>query len=191
MALRTRSKRNALALGLLGLAACSAPSTEPGGAEMLAAILSDPGLAQRADVASAPEGHFDTLREAYDTDFDHELSRAELATRDFRRFDRDGNGKVTLADFPGESGELEARVARSLDASLARSAIRLVFGADWQPRFRSLDTDANMRITRVEFEVAAPAEGADRRDTFAALLATANSWSDDELDWAELDALVH
>jgi hypothetical protein len=174
---------------LLGLGACAAEPAPPSAEELVAALLSDPALAVRADVETGPETHFDTLVRAYDRNGDYQLTPAELAGRDFGRFDRDTNGLVTLSDFPGESGELEPRVARGLDLALAHGALRAAFGLDWQARFRTLDLDANMRLSRAEFEVAVPARAASRRDLFAALLASAGSWGDDRLDWAEVDGL--
>lgn len=154
---------------------------------MLAALLTDPGLAPRVEVEAAPAGPFELLLGTYDSDQDHVLTRAELASRDFARFDRDRDGRVTLFDFPAESGELEPRIARNMDQALARATARRVFGPSWQAAFRAFDGDSDMQLTREEFEAVAHPRSASQRDAFAALLACVGSWDDDALDWVELD----
>lgn len=154
---------------------------------MLAALLTDPGFAPRVEVEEAPEGPFELLLGTYDTNQNHVLTRVELASRDFTRLDRNRDGLVTLSDFPAESGELEPRIARNMDQALARATARRVFGPSWQAAFRALDGDSDRRLTRAEFEAAAPPRSASQRDAFAALLACVGSWDDDALDWVELD----
>lgn len=160
------------------------------GEPILEAILNDANLADRVEVETAPESYFEQLLRVFDRDSDAEITPEEFVGRDFQRFDADGNGHVTLADFPGESGEVEPRVVRALDLILARTVVRTTFGDDWQLVFRRLDSDSNMRLSRKEFAAAAPPHQSGRRDPFAALLASAGSWDDDELDWAELDAFL-
>jgi len=152
--------------------------------------LADTQLAARVEVRTGPENHFEILVQNYDQNFDHSLSRVELAGRDFERFDRNGDGHVTLTDFPDESGELEPRVARALDRALAWRTVVDVLGQDWKRRFRQLDVDADRRLTRAEFQAAGASPTPGRRDAFAALLASVESWDDDQLDWTELEGFL-
>lgn len=170
--------------------ACASEPQEPSNQAVLEALLADSQLAARVDVRTGPANQFDALVRAYDSNFDHSLTREELAGRDFERFDRNADGRVTLVDFPDESGELQPRIARALDRELAWRTVVDVLGHDWKPRFRELDVDADQRLSRAEFQAAGTPPATGRRDAFAALLASVDSWDDDQLDWVELETFL-
>lgn len=134
-----------------------------------------------------PMDRFETLLGQYDGNQDLKLTRAELAGRDFARFDRDGDGLVTAADFPSDLGLLTPRAARSLDLKLARRTTRQVFSGDRVAVFSKFDGNRDRCLERAEIAAALAAVTPSSRDPFSAWLDSLESWDDDVVDLDEFD----
>lgn len=166
------------------------PKLEPGNPQLeaLADWLSASKIVDQE--AAKPRSIYDTLIERYDVDGDFSLSPAELANRDFERFDRDRDGQITLSDFPGESGELLPRITRSMDRKLTNHLLPKIFAGSLRARFETLDANADGQLTRTELAPTLAAIHHGSRDAFAAILAVCESWDDDTLDLYEVGQAV-
>ena len=169
---------------LLALAACQADPPAPTSGEILQKLLgeADPN----AGIEERPPLPFESLRALYDSNADWVLVPDELPERDWQRFDRNLDGRLTLDDFPAESGALTERVERALDARLALPALRDALPS--ASAFAALDVDKDGALVRIEVADALPAAPGER-DAFSALLALVRSWDDDALsidEWRSL-----
>ena len=187
------------ALALLPLGACIVETVlepeppDPLGPEALyAALLHGRAPAARPDVSAAPRSAWRELADLHDLDADGVVTESELAGRDLLRFDRDRDGVVTLADFPVEAGEVAGPTDLLLTRTVARRALERALGTpgmpldeSWPERFAALDADRDRRLSRAEFEVAAP-RPPQGRDPFGALLDLVDRDADDHVDWTEL-----
>lgn len=173
------------ALVLLACLACRAEPAAKTSDDVMREILGATDANAQVEVR-APLA-FEALRRWYDLDRDWVITSAEMPARDWVRFDRNRDERLTLDDFPSESGELLERVERSLDRRLAEPALEGVLGS--LDAFVALDADKDGALSRMEFERALPrAEGV--RDPFSALLALARSWDDDVLSLDEWRVLI-
>lgn len=169
---------------LLALAACQADPSPPSSAEIIQQLFAEADA--NARIEERPPLPFETLRARYDANADWVLVPAELPDRDWLRFDRDLDGRLTLDDFPAESGALTERVERAYDARLALPALREVLPS--ATAFAALDADKDGALVRTEVAEALPATPG-VRDAFSALLALVRSWDDDALSLDEWRAL--
>ena len=151
----------------------------------------------RPDVSLAPQSKWEALRVEYDEDNDGFILPQELPNRDFERFDRNGDGRVSLLDYPAESGEIQVWVHERLEARAASRVLWEALGirltrepAAWLERFRELDSDADLGLNRAELNAALAPRNAERRDGVSALLELTDANSNDQLDWLELEALI-
>ncbi len=169
---------------------------DPLGPEALyAAMLHGRDPAARPDVIEAPPGQWRALELRHDLDADGTVTEAELAGRDLLRYDRNRDGVVTLADFPVEAGDVAGPTDLLLTRSLARRALERALGdpaqperpltETWPERFAALDANRDRRLSRDEFEAAAP-RPAEGRAPFGALLELVDQDDDDHVDWLEL-----
>ena len=171
------------------------PPDPLGGAALLEALVVGYDPAARPDVSAPPASAWRDLARVHDADGDGVVTAAELGGRDLLRHDRDRDGVVTLADFPVEAGVVSAPADLALTRAIARGVLRAALAdpADptrpvaetWPARFSTLDLDRDRRLSRAEFEAAAPRPAAGR-DPFGAVLELADRDGDDHLDWLEL-----
>jgi len=169
---------------LLALAACQADPPAPTSGEILQQLFAEAD--PNAGIEERPPLPFESLRALYDSNADWVLVPAELPERDWLRFDRNLDGRLTLDDFPAESGALTERVERAYDARLALPALREVLPS--ASAFAALDANKDGALVRNEVAAALPATIGER-DAFSALLALVRSWDDDALSLAEWRAL--
>jgi len=153
--------------------------------------------ADRVEVTAGPKSRWQALLSEYDQDKNGELLPAELPSRNFERFDRNADGRITLADFPAESGEVPAWLHENLER---KSAIRLLSSifAPWPPtdpldcaqRFRELDTNTDLRLSHHELSQVPSDLASPGRDRTYALLDLIDSNQNDQVDWFELEAIL-
>ena len=152
--------------------------------------------ADRVEVTTGPKSLWQALLTEYDQDQNGELLPSELPNRDFDRFDRNADGRITLADFPAESGEIPAWLHEKLERKSATRLLSSTFHP-WPPtdlldctqRFRELDLNADLRLSRQEFLSTAVDLKVLRRDQFHALLDLVDLNQNDEVDLLEIEAL--
>jgi hypothetical protein len=174
-----------LGIGLAVFAGCQSEPEPRDPNDILRTLLAETsGSAQFEQRSALP---FETLRKAYDADENWVITRDEMQDRDWVRFDRNADDRLTLDDFPTESGALLERVEHALDARIAEGA--------WQRTlydlnaFAALDLDRSGTLTRAEYE-AAHQRSAGIRDDFSALLGAVRSWTDDTLNLEEWRVLA-
>ena len=175
-----------LGIGLAVLAGCQSEPEARDPSDIVRTLLAETsGSAQFEQRSALP---FETLRNTYDADEDWVITRDEMPSRDWVRFDRNADDRLTLDDFPTESGALLERVEHALDARIAEGA--------WQRTlpdlnaFAALDLDRSGTLTRAEYEAAYP-RSAGVRDDFSALLGAVRSWTDDTLSIEEWRILAN
>jgi len=197
-------------LGLVALACVAAcvtervvepPPADPlGGRAILAGLAEGRGpkgaVGDRPAVEAPPELGWSALRQRYDENGDGMVTGAELGGRDLLRHDHDRSGAVTIADFPVEASDVSARAEAALVHGLAQRALQralsdpkapgATLAETWHARFAELDGDQDRRLSRAEFEAAAPRPEVGR-DPFGAVLALLDRNDDDQLGWLELE----
>ena len=97
-----------LGIGLAVFAGCQSEPEPRDPNDILRTLLAETsGSAQFEQRSALP---FETLRKAYDADENWVITRDEMQDRDWVRFDRNADDRLTLDDFPTESGALLERV---------------------------------------------------------------------------------
>jgi Ca2+-binding EF-hand superfamily protein len=203
-----RTRRGSWALGLRGTAlalslalatSCVTTDVEPrdprtDGQRAMDTLMTG---ADRIEVGAGPESPWQALLVQYDQDQNGELLSPELPNRNFQRFDRNEDGRITLADFPAESGEVSPWLYERLERKSANRLLSSTFSPwppvdpmDWVQRFRDLDTNADLRLSRLELSPLPGTPSNARRDRFFTLLDLVDSNQNDEVDWLELEAYL-
>jgi len=162
--------------------------------------------ATEADETPAPQvvvGETDSiwsyLVQKYDTDSDGSISRAEYSRDDatFGRLDRNGDGAVTAEEVEREGGR-----GGPPSSMMATMVVMRAFGGDAGGRFptgltreqletgaAAMDTDADLTITRVEFDAHMGRRGGGRMpemDRFGMLLEGVDTGKDGSVSREEL-----